>query len=334
MGQREPKVSVVIPVYNGANYLRLAIESALAQTYGNIEIIVVNDGSTDDGATDRIAKSYGERIRYCRKPNGGVATALNRGLAEMTGDYFSWLSHDDEYYPLKIRRQVDRMLNEPPRTVLYSDYDVIDENSNVLRTERIRHVSPDRFRLMLMISYPLHGCTALIPRRCLEEVGLFDERLRTTQDYDMWFRMAERCRFVHMPEILIRSRVHPEQGTVKVVSRSKEVRRLYISFIERMPPQELLLASDEGSMAKAYAEVAENFRARGLLGASWNAIRKGVALVRMGKPSDILRGICALGGVVVRHGAEVARLVARLVYYPYKTARRYVKGITGSVIRA
>ena len=90
-----PLVSIVIPVYNGSNYLGQAINSALAQTYKNIEILVINDGSTDDGVTERIAKAYGSQIRYYVKENGGVATALNFGIQKMRGEYFSWLSHDD-----------------------------------------------------------------------------------------------------------------------------------------------------------------------------------------------------------------------------------------------
>ena len=83
-----PKVSIVIPVYNGANFLREAIDSALGQTYPNIEILVVNDGSDDGGETESIALSYGNQIRYFRKENGGVATALNFGIEHMKGDYF------------------------------------------------------------------------------------------------------------------------------------------------------------------------------------------------------------------------------------------------------
>ena len=101
-----PKVSVVIPVYNGANYLREAIDSALSQTYSNIEIIVVNDGSNDKGETRNIALSYGDKIRYFEKENGGVSSALNLGIREMTGEYFSWLSHDDSYKPQKIENSI------------------------------------------------------------------------------------------------------------------------------------------------------------------------------------------------------------------------------------
>ena len=86
--------------------MREAIDSAIAQTYQNIEIIVVNDGSNDNGKTREIALSYGDKIRYFEKENGGVSTALNLGIKEMKGEYFSWLSHDDVYYPNKVERQV------------------------------------------------------------------------------------------------------------------------------------------------------------------------------------------------------------------------------------
>src|SRR5688500_7147825 len=101
-----PKVSIIIPVYNGANYLHEAIKSALAQTYQNLEVIVINDGSTDMGATEKIAQSFGDKIRYFHKENGGVASALNFGIQKMTGSYFSWLSHDDLYEKTKIEDQV------------------------------------------------------------------------------------------------------------------------------------------------------------------------------------------------------------------------------------
>ena len=100
MNEFQPLVSIVIPVYNGSNYMREAVDSALAQTYEHLEVIVVNDGSTDD--TEQIALSYGERIRYFRKENGGVSSALNLGISKMKGAYFSWLSHDDIYSPTKV----------------------------------------------------------------------------------------------------------------------------------------------------------------------------------------------------------------------------------------
>ena len=105
----QPFITVVIPVYNGADYLGEAIDSALAQTYPHREIIVVNDGSDDGGATDRIARSYVDRIRYYVKENGGVSSALNLGIRNMRGDWLSWLSHDDLYLPDKLALQAEQL---------------------------------------------------------------------------------------------------------------------------------------------------------------------------------------------------------------------------------
>lgn len=100
-----PKVTIVIPAYNAANYLAEAVESAINQTYENIEIIVVNDGSNDNGATADVAKKYRNSIRYIEKGNGGSSSALNCGILNMTGEWFSWLSHDDLYCPDKVEKR-------------------------------------------------------------------------------------------------------------------------------------------------------------------------------------------------------------------------------------
>lgn len=129
-----PLVSIIIPVYNGGNYLKLAIESALAQTYKNIEVLVINDGSTDND-TRKIALSYGDKIRYFEKENGGVSSALNYGITLMNGEWFSWLSHDDEYFPDKIEKQIKlvRTINESDvdRTLIYSSFVLIDSNGRM-----------------------------------------------------------------------------------------------------------------------------------------------------------------------------------------------------------
>ncbi|MBA4369088.1 MAG: glycosyl transferase [Desulfobacterium sp.] len=225
-----PKVSIIIPVYNGSNYMKEAIDSSLAQTYQNSEVIVVNDGTTDNGRTDAIAKSYGDQIRYFLKTNGGVASALNYGIGRMEGEYFSWLSHDDVYYPHKLENQI-RYLEDLNKTViLYSDYEYIDSKSKFLETNKIDHVSPDRFIYSILIGHPIHGCTALVPRQCFKDVGLFNEQLKTSQDYDLWFRMAKKYEFVHLQEVLIKSRIHTEQGTQAMISRvMAEANELYIN---------------------------------------------------------------------------------------------------------
>lgn len=228
-GSDLPLVSIVIPVYNGSRYLREAIDSALNQTYQNREVIVINDGSRDDGKTEEIARSYGERIRYFAKENGGVATALNLGITKAKGEYISWLSHDDAYTPVKLANQMNFLSRMPKdrrkEVILYSHFLLMDENSVAYDKSTTASVPPEKFYQALLCGvvfrpplhrqwFAIHGCTALIPKEAFDKVGYFDEKLRTTQDYDMWFRMNRVLDFVLTDDYLIRSRIHREQGTI------------------------------------------------------------------------------------------------------------------------
>lgn len=210
------KVSIIIPVYNGSNYLKEAIDSALAQTYKNKEILVVNDGSTDNGKTEEIAKSYGDKIHYYRKKNGGVATALNFGVKKMTGKYFSWLSHDDLYYPNKIAAEMDIIKISPIKTIVYCDMDLVDGNGQYIRSIRLKPVKKSVFIGELVKHNFLHGCGLLIPKSAFEYAGLFKSELHHTQDYDLWFRMFKTgYNFKLCPKVLIAGRQHLGQDSVK-----------------------------------------------------------------------------------------------------------------------
>ena len=240
-----PQVSIIIPVYNGSNYLKEAIDSALAQTYKNVEIIVINDGSNDGGKTDKICKSYGNKIRYCKKENGGAASALNMGIEKMKGEYFSWLSHDDIYYPEKIEKQI-RFLDkfDDKNTVLYSNVEYIDENSKTIyKTEyEKKHSIETLSNGVFPVFYGYtNGCSMLIPKKCFEYVGLFNEKLKTANDYDMWFRLFKKCKTAFIPEVLIKYRFHDLQGT-KTVAEDKRVAesdRIWSKAIKQLKDREV-----------------------------------------------------------------------------------------------
>ena len=223
-----PLVSIIIPVYNGSNYMRSAIDSALGQTYGNCEVVVVNDGSTD--ATDEIAQGYGDRIRYFKKENGGVATALNMAIEKAKGEYISWLSHDDYYMPEKVAAQVEALAEVPEdargKLIPFCDHRIIDiaggSESDIIVSDAIKNYPPRTVSdilhcLKLLYGWLVSGCSLLIPKAAFAECKEFDPALRTTQDYDMWFRMLRAgYRFFYVPRVLQASRVHNEQdSTVK-----------------------------------------------------------------------------------------------------------------------
>ena len=210
-----PLVSIVIPVYNGSNYVKEAIESALTQTYKNIEIIVVNDGSKDNGATEQVVWEFGDRVRYFHKENGGVSTALNFGIDQMRGDYFSWLSHDDLYEPDKVEKEV-AAINNPGDLILCSGY-MVDENKNPI-SYRVKTLSGnmgghDLFQHFLH-GYALNGLGFLVPRSLFKKVGNFDVSMRYLQDLDLWLRMLiYDVPVVCLRDKLVVTRLHKEQQT-------------------------------------------------------------------------------------------------------------------------
>ena len=229
---KNPKVTIVIPVYNGGNFLKEAIESALSQTYANIEVIVVNDGSHDNGETEKIALSFGDKIRYYRKENGGVATALNLAISEMSGEYFSWLSHDDLYQNNKIEVQIKEVVSRGKKNaIVYSDYEAYDVDTKTSfysdLANRYTRVQLEKGAFCVWMGI-IHGCSLLIHRSHFDRIGLFDEKLRTTQDYDMWFRMFHEQELIFIPQRLMIGRKHADQGSRTIPEHLKERVDLYL----------------------------------------------------------------------------------------------------------
>lgn len=224
----KPKVSIIIPAYNAANYLSQAIDSALLQTYKNLEIIIVNDGSNDNNATKKIALGYGNKIKYIEKINGGSSSALNIGIKNMTGDWFSWLSHDDLYYPMKIEKQViflnSLSINkeELANHILFTGSELINEKNRIIRkTSKLKNMELFKFLEScsdnsILISEPtkynFYGCGCLIHKNVFSKIGMFDEKLKMINDLDMWYRIYSSGYKIHfIPEILVQGRIHSSQ---------------------------------------------------------------------------------------------------------------------------
>ncbi len=186
----KPKVSSVICVYNGARFLREAIESALNQTYPAVEVVVINDGSTDD--SDAVCRQYAGRLLYRPQPNAGLARARNRGIRESTGEYIALLDQDDAWMPDKIEKQMTLFEHNPDLGLVFADSAQFDAEGRtvITRTEagkmRRGHVLPDLYDHNFVCSL-----TALCPRHVLDRVGLFWEDLRFSLDWDLWLRIAQ-----------------------------------------------------------------------------------------------------------------------------------------------
>ena len=236
-----PLVSIVIPVYNGSNFVKEAIDSALAQTYNNVEILVVNDGSTDN--TEEIVKTYGDKLRYFYKENGGVATALNLGIKEARGEYISWLSHDDLYYPDKVEKQIEFLkARKNKNVVVFGSYSLLFSSTKKIVSKKISTRVRKNIRCLLGIDLEntLNGCTLLMPKKVIVNAGLFDIKLKYTQDYDLWFRLTKNVEFLYLDEYLLYSRQHDDQGGKKnPLEATIESDQLHSNIIKDLSSEEV-----------------------------------------------------------------------------------------------
>lgn len=220
--QLTPLVSIVIPLYNGSNYVEEALRCALAQDYENIEIVVVNDGSTDDGAGRDICMKYADRITYLEKPNGGCASALNYGIKAAKGAYISWLSHDDLYETNKVSHQVELLnqgLFDPQKTVVSNRGGLIDGEGKPLMHPSVaekKHLDGLGFFKYLLFQKCVNGCGLLIPKSVFDSGLYFPENLRFVLDWNLWLKMAASGVGVYLDDaVLVKNRVHGGQVTVK-----------------------------------------------------------------------------------------------------------------------
>jgi glycosyltransferase involved in cell wall biosynthesis len=253
-GSSAPAVSVILPVHNGEPYLRFAIDSVLAQTLQDHELIVVDDGSVD--ATPSIAQSYGPRVRYVRQENTGVAGAVNHGLRLASGRYISWLSHDDIFMPAKLEQQVRALSRLGVPAVCYTDVQTIDARGRVVREQRLPEYGPgDALRHILTVgTICLASYSILYDRRCIEDVGVYSETWRYTQDIDMLARLAQRFALIRVPDVLTQVREHATRGT-RSKDWEREVLRYFPERLNSIPIDALFpaLGPSATKTARAHA---------------------------------------------------------------------------------
>jgi glycosyltransferase involved in cell wall biosynthesis len=200
-----PAVSVVIPTYNSAQYLAEAIDSVLAQTYKDFELLVVDDGSTDD--TEELMRQYGPPVHYLRKPNGGVSTARNLGIEQSKGRYVGFLDADDTWFPEKLERQLAALADHPNFRACYSAFLRVTSELDALGIWRgSGHGSA--LADLLTRGNVIGSVSVVCERTLFSEVGGFDPTLSQCADWDMWVRLATRTDLLYLDEPLVTYRQH------------------------------------------------------------------------------------------------------------------------------
>lgn len=205
-----PRVSVIVPAYNQAAYLAEALQSVLAQSYQNYEIIVVDDGSTDE--TPAIAQSFGSAIHYIRQENQGLAGARNTGIRQARGEYVALLDSDDRWLPDFLQTMMRLVDEQPSATVYYGGWRYMDIHGHDLPQASSQKVIPpaEMYAAMLKSNF-LNCCTIVMHRANVMDAGLFDPLFRRLQDRELWVRLLRQGHtFIGSPACLVRYRVHSE----------------------------------------------------------------------------------------------------------------------------
>jgi glycosyltransferase involved in cell wall biosynthesis len=257
-----PLVSVIVPTYNCADFVATAVQSVLNQTERDFEVIVVDDGSTDD--TDTALARFGDAIRVVRRANTGVAAARNAGLALARGDWIAFLDADDYWVPTRLSTQLTALRGFPKAGFAFSDFDVIDASGTQLRPSGIRWkyrsvrdpraaawqgifqeshdfesgdasecttaYCGDVYRALFLGNF-VNTSSVLVRRRLISETSGFDTSLETEEDYDCWLRLARGTPFVFVDAPLVAFRVRANQLTTS--SQLERIVRNALNVVKR-----------------------------------------------------------------------------------------------------
>ena len=203
-----PKVSVIIPNYNYAQYLGQAIDSVLAQTYQHFEIVAVDDGSSDE--SEAVVRNYGCRVKWLQQQRQGVSAARNRGVRESHGDLVAFLDADDVWLPTKLEKQVQCLIARPEFGLVHCGVEEISESGDRLgaRLDGLEGWVANEMLLFKRASVIAAGSTAMARRDIFEVVGGFDTRLSTGADWDFCYQVASRQQVGFVPDALVKYRLH------------------------------------------------------------------------------------------------------------------------------
>ena len=247
-----PLVSIIIPAYNAEKYIQRALESALAQTYKDIEIIVIDDGSTDK--TAEIIKTYQDpRIIYIFQKNQGQGPARNNGIKKSQGEYITFLDADDYYFPEKVEKQVRFLENHPEYQAVYCNaLHFYSDNPTVIFKKKGNFHSGDIFKDLLESSY-INPNTIMIYRKVLDKAGLFNENRYYPEDWELWLRISRTgFRFGYLDEDLVKVEIRPDSNTTMAIQwiLKNNALKMFENIFSSMSPEERFLYKTEEILRK------------------------------------------------------------------------------------
>src|SRR5581483_2569691 len=314
-------VSVIITAYNDAEYLREAVQSALAQTYPHIEVIVVDDGSTDH--TREVCESLGARVRYFYQENDGTQGIAARGQAilQSRGYYIAFLDQDDRWLPTKIEQQIAMFERYPDAGVVFTAYRLIDERGRVCSPVFPTGPTGDVFHDLLRRNWYCNA-SSLIPRRVIGRCGLPDPE-SGMDDWDMWLHIARHYKVYVVDECLTEYRVHGD-------STSADIIKLLVRCRQMVPRQEVRLHPGCSECRRSWALGSAVIAAGYLYHAA--------LMARAGRPGKMLSSVGAFAELLMPRALlpwnlwEVARMLldARNNSKAFKQSQVFIeRAVTG-----
>ena len=282
-----PKVSIITPTFNRAEFIEQAVSSVLGQTYANFELLIVDDGSTDNTRDLLEPALTDSRVRYFRQENQGQSVARNRALSVAKGDFVCFLDSDNYWPAEKLKKQIELFTQQPDYDVVYGDIIVIDEMGREVTRKNMSRYSDDIARYMIRDNCVSMN-TAMARSRCFDELGAMSGKRRVADDYELWLRFSAKFRFRYVPEFFAYYRVMDDQissdKTRRFDSNWQIINDFRRDFPDAMSEQEFdsgfaafhsrkarYLAS-QGDRSEALVELLKAIRLQPLRRATWRSL--------------------------------------------------------------
>jgi glycosyltransferase involved in cell wall biosynthesis len=239
-----PTVSIIIPTYNREHVLGRAVQSVLAQTYQDFELIIVDDGSTDN--TEKLVKSFtSEKIRYIQhRENKGVAAARNTGIRSAKGDYIAFQDSDDEWLPEKLEKQMRAFATAPPEVgIVYTGFLMITTKKREYKpSAAVTPKDGDIFRSLLRGEYLASPQASVVKRECFERVGMFDEHFPPMEDRELFLRFSKHYQFKYINEPLLLYYPQPDSASRNIRAIIRAYKLILETYFEDIKQDKRLLA--------------------------------------------------------------------------------------------
>lgn len=229
-----PLITVITPTFNRADFIEEAVNSVLAQTYGNFELLIVDDGSTDDTKAVLAPALQDTRVQYFYQQNQGQSVARNLALAKAKGEFICFLDSDNYWPPEKLESQVRQFAENPDYDVVYGDIIEIDEQGREVTRKNMRRYSGNISSFMIRDNCVSMN-TAMARKRCFDELGAISGQRRVADDYDLWLRFSAKFRFLYVPEFWAFYRVMENQISTDKTRRFDSNWQIITDFRQAFP---------------------------------------------------------------------------------------------------